>query len=92
MTQGIAKNASDHLKSQAKKLGLSLNNIFLITGGKVMVNVQSDGGGDITNEVSTVAQNYETALNGLLTQAGTGTMDISDATVNTTQVQQGRQY
>ena len=55
-----------------------------------MVNVQSDGGGDITNAVSTVAQNYETALNGLLTQAGTGTMDISDATVNTTQVQQAQ--
>ena len=55
-----------------------------------MVNVQSDGAGDITNAVRTVAGNYETALNNLLTDASNGSMDISDATVNTTQVQQAQ--
>ena len=43
-----------------------------------MVNVQSDGAGDITNAVRTVAGNYETALNNLLTDASNGSMDISD--------------
>lgn len=54
------------------------------------VNVQSNGSGDITDAVSTVAGDYETALNRLLGEASNGSMDISSATVNTTQVQQAQ--